>query len=70
MPLKKTVKELNLNFPQIPDSTGEILANFEVEALPLTIFFYRGKVLKVNYGAIDFMSKSVLSKLEGILEND
>ena len=68
--IKKVVKELNLNFPQVPDSTGEILANFEVEALPLTIFFYRGKVLKINYGAIDFTSKSVLNKLDGILEND
>ena len=66
----KVAKKLKLDFPQIADSTGEILADFDVEALPLTIFFYRGKVLKVNYGAIDFMSKKVLSKLEGVLEND
>ncbi len=67
--IKKIVRKLKLNFPQVADSTGEILANFNVEALPLTLFFYRGKVLKVNYGAIDFMSKPILSKLEGILEN-
>ena len=68
--IKRVTRQLNLNFPQVADSTGEILANFNVEALPLTLFFYRGKVLKVNYGAIDFMSKAILSKLEGILEND
>ena len=68
--IMKVARKLKLNFPQIADSTGEILADFDVEALPLTIFFYRGKVLKINYGAIDFMSKKVLSKLEGVLEND
>ncbi|MBG08758.1 MAG: hypothetical protein CME68_08370 [Halobacteriovoraceae bacterium] len=68
--IKRVTRQLNLNFPQVADSTGEILANFNVEALPLTLFFYRGKILKVNYGAIDFMSKAILSKLEGILEND
>ena len=68
--IKKIIKKLKLNFPQVADFTGEILANFNVEALPLTLFFYRGKVLKVNYGVIDFMSKPILNKLEGILEND
>ena len=68
--IRKIMKQLSLNFPQVADSTGEILAKFNVEALPLSIFFYRGKVLKVNYGAIDFMSRPILNKLEGILEND
>ena len=48
----------------------EILEDYKVEALPFTIFFYRGKVVKINYGAVNFMSKPILKKLEGILEND
>ena len=68
--IRKVIKSLKLNFPQVADSTGEILANYKVEALPLSLFFYRGKLIKINYGAIDFMSKSILNKLEGILEND
>ena len=68
--IRKVIKKLKLNFPQVADSTGEILEDYKVEALPLTIFFYRGKVVKINYGAVNFMSKPILKKLEGILEND
>ena len=64
------IKHANKKFEKIYNDVNAIysyiLTSSEIEKLSNNII----KVLKVNYGEIDFMSKKVLSKLEGVLEND
>ena len=63
----KTQDEFGINFPIVADSLGEALSEFQVNAIPLTIFYYKGKVIDISYGAKEFDSPMMIEKLENLL---
>ncbi|MFZ8933191.1 MAG: TlpA family protein disulfide reductase, partial [Bacteriovoracaceae bacterium] len=65
--IKKIAKEYGLNYPQYADKDGEILNQFRVSALPMTIIYYQGKVLEVSKGVKNFYAKDLIEKFEGLI---
>ena len=68
--LEKILKiqdEFDINFPIVADSLGEALSEFQVNAIPMTIFYYKGKVIDINYGAKEFDSPKMIEKLENLI---
>ncbi len=64
----KIKKEYKLNFPIVADSSGEALSLFQVDAIPLTVLYFNGKVFEINQGSKEFDSPEMIKKLEDFLK--
>lgn len=61
-----TKKKMNLGdeFIIIPDTDGEILNQFDITALPVTIIYSRGRIVLHNNGPMDFNSVEIEEKIK------
>ncbi len=54
--IKEVQKKYGLNYPQVMDIDQSIMERFEMERLPLSLTFYRGKVIDLRKQSHNFMS--------------
>jgi thiol-disulfide isomerase/thioredoxin len=64
---EKAVKNHKLNFPSVRDPAGDILSEFLISAIPVSIIYHNGKVVEVSNGAKDFMAEEFLETLTDLL---
>jgi thiol-disulfide isomerase/thioredoxin len=64
--IRKTMKKINLmdEFIIIPDINSELVNQFKISAIPVTIVFHRGKVVHFSNGPMDFNSEEMLDKIK------
>lgn len=69
--IKKTVKKINMmdEFIIVPDKNSELVNQFKINAIPVTIIFHRGKVVHFSNGPMDFNSEEILGKLKEWVKN-
>jgi len=68
--IKKTEKDLELNFESIIDSSSNVTSSFLVEKIPASIVFYNGKVIHYVNEEFDFMNKKFLYKIKKLLKDN
>jgi hypothetical protein len=51
----------------VADSSGEALSLFQVDAIPLTVLYFNGKVFEINQGSKEFDSPEMIKKIEDFL---
>lgn len=63
--IQKTIKKINLKdeFIIVPDSSSQIVNEFKISAIPVTIVFHRGKVVHFSNGPMDFTSEEFIEKM-------
>ncbi len=62
-----TKRDFKLNFDIIPDQESEITTKFLISEIPFSIIYYKGKVLEVSTGEMNFTSNDFLAKLDKII---
>lgn len=62
--IKRINKQHKLNFPIVADIDGTILEKFMISHIPVSIIYYKGKVVEVNKGAKDFVSKETIEMIK------
>lgn len=65
--IKKIVKMYNLNFDIVADPQGELLNEFMISAIPVTVIFVKGEVMEVSLGRKDFASEEFIQKIKSSL---
>ncbi len=65
--IKKTVKKYNINFPVVKDINTEITDAFNISAIPVSIIYYKGKVIEVSKGKKDFYSEEFIDKVSKLI---
>ena len=65
----KTIKQFQLDFPNVEDKDGSWLEKFMITAIPVSIIFHQGKVVEISNGAKDFMSGEFIQKIETWIKN-
>jgi thiol-disulfide isomerase/thioredoxin len=63
---KGFVKSLKLNFDIIYDNKNSLIEKFEPIGVPAIYYIKKNKVVKVIYGAVHNIDKTILSDLEGL----
>lgn len=66
--IQKVKKKFKLNFPIIVDKSGKYISDFMINAIPVSIIFQKGKVVKVSNGAMDFQSEEFKENLQNWLD--
>lgn len=66
--IMKTKRKYSLNFPLVEDKSGDILNDFLISAIPVSIIFNRGKVVEISNGSKDFMSKKLINLIDQSLK--
>lgn len=69
--IQKTIKKLDLKeeFTIVPDKNAELITQFNISAIPVTIIFHRGKVVHFSNGPMDFNSEEIVEKMKGWTAN-
>lgn len=62
--LKRVEKQYGINFPIVPDYSGEIFNLFDISSIPSTIIFYKGRIIEINKGPKDFEAVEFIEILE------
>jgi thiol-disulfide isomerase/thioredoxin len=64
--IQKTLKKVNVmdEFTIVPDKNAELVNQFKISAIPVTIIFHRGKVVHFSNGPMDFNSEEMLEKMK------
>ncbi|MDH5646973.1 MAG: TlpA family protein disulfide reductase [Candidatus Heimdallarchaeota archaeon] len=65
--IQKITKKYNLSYPQYADKDGDVLNQFRVSALPMTIIYHEGKVIEVSTGVKNFYAKDLVEKFESLI---
>ncbi len=65
--LKRVEKQFGINFPIVPDYSGEIFNLFDISSIPSTIIFHKGKVLEITKEPKDFNSIEFIETIERLL---
>lgn len=65
--LKRVEKQYGINFPIVPDYSGEIFNLFDISSIPSTIIFHNGKIQVINKEPMDFDSIEFIEKIEKLL---
>ena len=65
--LKRVEKQYGINFPIVPDYSGEIFNLFDISSIPSTIIFHKGKVLEITKEPKDFNSIEFIETIERLL---
>ena len=60
------MKKVNMmdEFTIVPDKNAELVNQFKISAIPVTIIFHRGKVVHFSNGPMDFNSEEILEKMK------
>ena len=66
--IKKTEKDLKLNFESVIDSSSTVTSSFLVEKIPASIVFYNGKVIHYVNEEFDFMNSKFIYKIKNLLK--
>jgi thiol-disulfide isomerase/thioredoxin len=66
--IKKTEKDLKLNFESTIDTDSKITSSFLVEKIPASIVFYKGKVIHYVNEEFDFMNAKFTHKIKMLLK--
>ena len=66
--IKKTKKKYKLNFPIVADLKGDIISNYMVDAIPVSIIYNNGKILEISNGSKDFYSEEVIETFDNLLK--
>ena len=66
--IKKTEKDLKLNFESVIDSESTVTTSFLVEKIPASIVFYKGKVIHYVNEEFDFMDSKFTHKIKMLLK--
>lgn len=66
MNIEKTMSKINMKdeFLIVPDKASEIVNQFKITAIPVTIIFHRGKVVHFSNGPMDFNSGEITQKMD------
>lgn len=65
----KMIKEKHkLNFDIVLDTDSKILESFKITAIPVSIIFYKGKVIEISNGAKDFSSIESVNEFKKYLK--
>ena len=69
--IQKTIKKIELKeeFTIVPDKNAELVTQFNISAIPVTIVFHRGKVVHFSNGPMDFISEEFLEQMKGWTAN-
>ena len=61
----KTMKKMNVQgeFLVVPDTAAQIVNQFKISAIPVTIIFRYGKVVHFSNGPMDFSSGEIIEKM-------
>lgn len=66
--IAKTEKDLELNFQSIVDSDNKVTSMFDIERIPASIAFYKGKPFHFVNEEFDFMNSTFLEKINELLK--
>ncbi len=64
---EKIIKKMNLNFKVVFDKNG-LFDSFNIDAVPYTIIYSKGKVVQVSKGETDFTSRKLLKLIDDNLK--
>ncbi|MBY0413456.1 MAG: TlpA family protein disulfide reductase [Bdellovibrionales bacterium] len=69
--IKKTMTKIGLKdeFVIVPDKNSELVNQFKISAIPVSIIFHRGKVVHFSNGPMDFNSEEILGKMKEWVSN-
>jgi thiol-disulfide isomerase/thioredoxin len=64
--IEKTMKKIKLTneFLIVPDTASQIVEQFKISAIPVTIIFHRGKVVHFSNGPMDFNSVEIVESVK------
>lgn len=65
--ISRIVERYGVNFPVVVDRDGGVFKSFGVSAIPLSIVFYRGRVVDVSRGYRDFSDEEATRKFRALL---
>lgn len=68
--IKKTTDEYKLNFDIVADEDSKILETFMISAIPVSIIYFKGKVIDISKGERDFTSEENLTSLKALLSKN
>lgn len=66
--MQKTSRKYGLDFPQVLDPQSKISDRFQVQTLPYSVVYHRGKVLHLAEKAHDFMDAEFIAKVDAALK--
>lgn len=64
MNVDKTEKKYKLNFESVLDPASVVSNKFMINTYPVSILYYKGKVIYVNKKIHDFMDKDFLAMID------
>lgn len=67
--MKRIIEDYKLNFVNIPDKDSEIVNQYLVRAIPVSIIFHRGKVVRVTRGHMDFVAIEFLNQIRRLIKS-
>lgn len=69
--IHKTMKKINITneFIVVPDKNSELVKEFNISAIPVTIVFHRGKVVHFSNGPMDFNSEEFVGQMKQWVAN-
>lgn len=69
--IHKTMKKINITneFIVVPDKNSELVKEFNISAIPVTIVFHRGKVVHFSNGPMDFNSEEFVGQMKQWIAN-
>lgn len=65
--LKRVEKQYGINFPIVPDYSGDIFNLFDISSIPSTLIFHKGRIIEINKGPKDFDAVEFIEILEKLL---
>ncbi len=65
--IKAIAKKYRLNFLLVVENGEKIAEEFFVNSLPVSLIFHKGRLIEISRGAKDFISTSMVEKLQGLL---
>lgn len=65
--IKKTVDKFKLSFDIVADLDNKVLETYMISAIPVSIIYFKGKVVDISKGEKDFTSEENLSSLKNLL---
>lgn len=66
--IKKTEKEYNLAFESYSDHNSQITSSFFISKIPVSIAFYKGKVIHYSNEEFNFMDENFLLKVKKLIQ--
>lgn len=69
--IHKIIKQIGLKneFVIVPDKNSELVNQFKISAIPVSIIFHRGKVVHFSNGPMDFNSEEIVGKMKEWVAN-